>query len=242
LTVSDLITRALRRLTVLGESQVPTAAQSADGLLSLNELMNQWQAESLMVPQINRSTWTIVSGTQLYLVGVGQAVNIARPVFIDHVHYQLNTTTPKLEIQLQPLTDDAWSKIPQHDLTSPYPTTWYSNPEVPYVKLYLWPVPTSSSIEGVIYYGTALAEFTAITQTVVIPPAYRRMIVTNLAVDLMAEYGINPGSVPTLVQAASESKAVVQRMNYEISDMRVDQAALVQGQNSTFIYNILAGP
>lgn len=242
MTPSDIITRALRRITVLGEGEVASAAQLSDGFDNLNDLLNQWSAESLMVPQIDRTTWTIVSGTQTYLVGTGQAVNIARPVFIDHVNYQLTTSTPSLEIQLNPLTDDAWSKIPQHDLTSPYPTTWYYNPTVPYGTMKLWPVPTSGTIEGVIYSGTALTEFTSLTQTVTVPPAYRRMMVTNLAVDLMAEYGISPASVQTLLQAASESKAVVQRMNYEINDMSVDQAALVQGQNSTFIYNILAGP
>lgn len=242
MTPSDLITRALRLITVLAEGEVPTAQQSSDAFDSVNALIDQWASERLELYQVTNTIFTITPNVQTYLVGTGQAVNVVRPVFIDHVNFINSSSSPPLELQLNPLTDDAWSKVPVKLLTSPFPTSWYYNATYPNGTLMLWPIPTATTLTGSVYSPVAVPEFTSLTQTVTFPPAYRRMIVTNLAVELMPEYGINPGSVQGLIQQAAESKAAVKRANLELMDMSCDAAALIQGQSRRYYYNIYAGP
>ena len=241
LTPQDLINRALRRITVLGESQTASSAQSNDAFNDLNALLDQWQAESLMIPDVSRDTWTITSGTATYTVGSGGDVNIVRPVYIDHINFIDTSQSPNLELQLQPLTEDAWSKVPQKSLTSTYPTMWYYSATYPLGTLTFWPVPTSTTLSGAIYSGTAVAQFTGLTQSLSLPPIYQRLIITNLAVELMAEYGIQPTAVGLLLQHAADSKARAKTMNFKMMDASLD-AAVLPGDATSFRYNIYAGP
>ncbi len=183
-TVGDVITASLKDLGVLAAGEVPTAQDSADCLDGLNRLIDQWAAERLMIYTETRTTWTIVSGTQTYTVGVGGTVNIAWPSYIEHVNFQDTSVTPTLEYQMQPLTDDAWSKLPQRTLQSPFPTCWYFDYAFPLANLSLWPVPTSSTLQGVIYAPTAVTQFTSTATTISLPPGYWRMLVKNLAAEM----------------------------------------------------------
>jgi hypothetical protein len=246
LTPNDLIQKALQRITVLSEGETMSSKQAADGLDTLNSLVDAWAADRLMIYQQTRTQFTIVANTATYTVGSGGDVNIVRPVYVDHINYIVDTTvTPNLEIQMQPLTDDAWAKVPIKDLTSVYPTCWYWNPtfDTSRATLTLWPVPTASNLGGAIYYqGPAIAEFASLDTVILMPPGYRRMMITNLAAELVSEYGINPQTVPTLLQQASVSLATVKRANIELMDLSLDAAALVQGRDRSFFYNIYSGP
>ena len=75
--------------------------------------MDSWAAERLQIFQVVRTTWTITSGTQTYAVGTSAVVNVARPVYIDHINFQDTTPSPDQEYQLDPLTEDAWASIGQ---------------------------------------------------------------------------------------------------------------------------------
>ena len=51
-TARDYITSSLKEIGVLGEQETPTAAQSADGLEALNDLIDQWAAIRLQIYSI----------------------------------------------------------------------------------------------------------------------------------------------------------------------------------------------
>jgi hypothetical protein len=239
-TVRDIVTDALQEISVLAAGEVASDADAGLGLKSLNALMDQWAAERLQIHSIIRTEWTIVSGTAEYSVGSGGDVNIARPVWIEHVNFIDTEPSDNIEFQLSPLTDDAWSRVPIKDLEAPFPTSWYYDPTYPTGTLTFWPVPTDANLKGVIYVPTAVTEFASLATAVALPPGYRRMLIKNLAVDLAAPFERDPS--PTLVQEAADSKAVVKRSNKRLDDMQIEGGALVQGRNRRFIYNILSGP
>lgn len=239
-TCRDLITDALRELNVLAAGEVATADEADHGLLTFNRLVDQWQAERLNIYSNTRTTFTIVSGTQEYSVGATGDADVPRPVFPEHVNYQDTAVTPTLEYQLQPLTDDAWSRVPMKTLTSPRPTCYYWNPTFPLVTLSLWPVPTSTTLQGVIYAPEQVTEFTDLTTLVSLPPGYRRFIVKNLALELAPSY--EKPVHPALMEQAMDSKAVVKRANKDLMDMNIEQAALGAGRGGKYTYSILMGP
>jgi hypothetical protein len=238
--VLDVIVDALRELGVLAAGEVATSDDAIAGLAAMNRLIDQWAAEELQIYQTTRTTWTIVSGTQDYTLGTGGTINVARPVFIDHINFVDTAPTPDIEYQMSPLTDDAWSRVPIKSITAPLPTSYYYNPTYPLGTVSLWPVPTSATLLGVLYAPQAVAEFTAYTTAISLPPGYRRMIVKNLAVEMSPSYE-RPCS-RELVMQAMESKAAVKRANKRLADMQLEAAALIQGRNRRFTYSILTGP
>jgi len=235
--VLDVVNAALKEIGVLAIGETATADDSIDALATLNRLLDQWAAERLQIHTVTRTLWTITTGVGTYAVASGSVVNVARPVYIDHVNFVDTSATPDLEQALNPLTEDAYSRIAQKALTSPFPTCWYYNPTYPTGTLELWPVPTSTTIQGVLYAPAAVVAFAALTTTVALPPGYERMIIKNLAMELSPSYGRAADQV--LMQQAVESKEVVKRSNRRLMDLSVDAGALLQGRGT---YDINSGP
>ncbi|HEX6038915.1 hypothetical protein [Longimicrobium sp.] len=227
-TLSELAEGALRRLGVLAAGEVMSAEDSAIALAAVNSLLDQWAGERLVIysPSV-RTTWTISANYGEYSVGSGSDINVARPVYINDVRLIQTTPNPDLETSLVRLTDQGYADIAEKAATATLPTSWYYNPTYPTGTLKLWPVPTSSALQGALYAPGAVAEFSAMSESVSLPPGYRRMIETNLAVELGPMFTRQiPGE---LAMAARESKDTVKRANYRMSDLSFEAGALVGG-------------
>lgn len=236
MTILDLITASLRRLGVLAAGEVPTAEDASDALDTLNQLLDSWATERLQIPTVTRTTWTIVSGTQNYTLGSTGTIAVARPVIIEHINFQDTSQSPTYEYQMQPHTEDSWARLPIKSLTSPFPESWYYNPTYPTGTLSLFPVPTSSTLQGVLYAPAAVARFAATSDTVSLQPGYERMLITNLALELAPEFEREPH--PLLVKTAVESKANVKRANIRMLDLSIEAGALIGVYGSGSGYDI----
>ena len=231
-TVSDLCQSALEDLGVLGSGETMDSGDLQTCFKSLNQLMDQWAAERLTIYTISETTWTIVSGTGSYTVGSGGDVNVARPVYPKQVSFRDTSANPVVEYQLIPFTDDDWARVSIKTLTSVLPTNSYYNPTYPLGTIELWPVPTSSTLTGVLYAPAATAQFAATSTTVALPPGYERFIVKNLAVEVAAKFGAVPS--PGVVQAAMDAKRVIKVANARLEDMSFDPGALIRTGNMTY--------
>lgn len=234
-TALDICSAALKKLGVLGAGETLSYDDAADAFVSLNSLMDQFAAERGQIYTVTRTTWTITTSVQNYSVGTGSTVNVARPMFVDDIHFQDTSVSPTLEYPMTMLTEDAWANLRQRTITSPYPQYWYFNPTYPTATISLWPVPTSTTLQGVLYAPTAIAQFTALGQTVALPPGYAHMLITNLALELAPDYDRQPS--PALVEAARNSMAVVKRSNHRIADLSMPPGALIQGSGGWYDIN-----
>ena len=219
MTALDLITAAMKRIGVLDASEAPTGQEANDGLERLNDLIDGWGTERLTMYTSLRTTWPLVSGQAAYTVGAGGDVNIARPIYVDDLQFIDTSQTPDLEMPLGLLTVDAYAAIPQKAQTSTYPSFAYYNLTYPLATITFWMVPTSNTLEGVIYAPVAMSEM-ALSTTISLPPGYRRFLRDNLAVELSSEYSVDPA--PSLIQSAIDSKADVKRANIRLMDLSVD--------------------
>lgn len=218
-----------------------TAADSSLGLAALNRWIDSIAAQRLQIYELTRTTWTISANDGSYTVGSGGNVNRVRPVFVDHVNFQDTSLSPVTEFQtMQPLTDDAYAAIVLKTQTSPYPQAWWYNPTFPLATLELWPVPTSTTLQGVMYAPTAVAEFANLSTSVSLPPGYQHMIVKCMALELCPSYDIDPN--PMLAKQAMDSVATVKRANRRLLDLSIDSAALIQGRNASAQWSIYQGP
>ena len=227
-TFRDLAADALLDLGVLAAGETPTADDLNNCLRAMNRLIDQWAAERLQIysPSVE-TTWAIVSGTQTYTVGTGGTVNVMRPVFLNDVRFRNTAITPAVEFKMSGLTDEEWIGIPIKTLTSTLPVSYYYNPTYPLGTLKLYPVPTQTSLTGVLYAPQAITEITNVSTALSLPPGYRRMIVKNLAVELAPSYQRQVQA--ELASGADQSKRVVKNANTRLSELHFDSAALVGG-------------
>ncbi len=232
MTVNDLVTAALRRINAIDAVSAPSSEDSADVFQRLNSLIESWQVDGLTIPYTIRTTWTITSTKGIlgnpYTVGTGGDINVLRPSLPNglEVRYQDTSVSPTIEYRMNSLTDDAWQLIPQKGLTSPLPTNYYYQPTYAsgFGSLYLWMVPTSSTLQGVMYSPAQVPIFAALTDTIVLPPGYFRALRDNLALEIQPEWDYDTPPDQMLIKSAAESLASIKRANVRPMDMNMDPA------------------
>jgi hypothetical protein len=228
MTVTQLCTAALSRLGIPGVGQTPRQEDLDLAFDRLNQWIDALALESLTVSRLLRTTWTLTSATS-YTIGTGATVNVARPVSpqaIKNCGYVDTSVTPNREYLFGPvLTEQAYQAIAQKTITATYPAQWYYDPSLTTGTLKPWPVPTGSSLQGVVYTESAVSEFSALSDTVSVAPGWKRFLINGLAVELAPEFGKELD--PAIVMTAREAKSAIKRGNERLSDLTLDVALLV---------------
>ena len=98
-TAQQLITRAYLLLNAVDSGEDPTADESADGLLALNEMLANWAEDDLSVPYRTLDSVTL-SATDTYTWGTGGDINSDRPVSIDTAWLEESGTSSPFEISM----------------------------------------------------------------------------------------------------------------------------------------------
>lgn len=233
MTATDLITRALKRLGVLQPTEAPSSEDAEASLEILNELIDAWKLQRLMIASITRTTWTIAANDGSYTLGTGGQINTTRPSVANDVTVKFidTTTNPDTEHKLTVLTDDAYEAIPQKAATAIWPVAAWLNAtfgasDTGLSTLELWPVPTSSDLQGVLYAPTPLGELATLTTDFYAPPGYRQLYTTNLLLKLAPVF--NRPVTQAMKDDATEATANVKRVNTRLTDLSID-IALVGG-------------
>jgi hypothetical protein len=221
-TVNDVIRGSLQLLGIVAAGE-PLSSSDADlGLEFLNGLLGQFEAEQYMLPWRRRTTATLTASQSSFTVGSGGDINIVRPVYFDQINYLDTSLDPDQEFPLVSLSDDAYASLAAKAQTATTPSHYYYNPLFTTARgtLIPYPIPTSSTLQWVLYTQQAIARFAALTDSFSLPPAWERMLRTNLAVELAGPFEKQPP--PWIVESARESKAAVRRSNLRVQDMSVD--------------------
>jgi hypothetical protein len=235
ITVANLITRALARINVIQAGETPSAEDMAEGFLILNAWMDGLALERLTMPFLLRTTWTLTSSggtlTTPYTVGTGGTVNMTRPAMIDHISYQDTNLTIPLERGLDLLTEQAWAALPQKTQTGTLPRYAFYNPTYAgnLGSLYLWPTPSATGLQGVLYAPSPIPRFASVWDTIVLPPGYLRFIRDSIAVEFGATWRENLPVDPQLVKSAADAKRLIQQANLKLTDLSLDPGVLSRG-------------
>lgn len=218
-TAGSLISSSLRLIGVLASGETETANESTDGLNSLNDLLDSWSTESLLIPNKVREVFALVASQQTYTMGAGGNFDTPRPQRIETALLQLTSNSPVIELPMKILTKDQYAGILIKTNASTFPLYLYSDQAYPLTTISVWPVPNSIN-DLVLYSWKPLANLAALTTSISLPPGYQRALRYNLAIELASEYG---RAVPEVVMAiAVEAKAAIKRMNFEPKYLRVD--------------------
>jgi hypothetical protein len=212
-SMRDVIYRSFRLLGVIASGESPDAAMTEDAITALNDMLDSWGLERLMVYSISPHTYSLVPNQQVYTLGPGGDFNQGRPNQIDqaYVLYQQTGALPAT-IPIQILNTDQWAALETKGVTSTFPTQMYSDGNSPLINLSFWPVPLLPQ-QIVLWTWDLLNDFddSSISDDITFPPGYAKAIAYNLALELAPEYDVQPSAV--VAAGALDAKSNIKRIN-----------------------------
>jgi hypothetical protein len=233
MTVRDLIKSSLRLIGAVATGETPSSVEQSDALAALNDMLDTWSTEKLMVYAIVREEFSLVAGTQSYTIGTSGTFNTSRPVVIEDATIEDQSSSPTVERPVQVLNVDEWSAISTKDLSSEIPTKIYIEDGFPLSTIYLWPKPSTTN-KLVLYSRKPLTSFSTVGDTVSLPPGWSEALRFNLAVRLAMEYGKAPNEL--ILAGATETKENIKRLNMKPSYLGMDSFLVKSGG-----FNIVTG-
>jgi hypothetical protein len=217
IAVSRLIYTGYRLAGVLptaGRGYSPS--QLSDGLDALNSMVDGAKAERLFVIAILRTLFDLVANQATYQIGTYGTPDWAleRPERIEGAGFIFTNSTPNTETRIEILTDQKWRALSPKDSTSGVVSKIYYQKFTPAPNgtIYVWPICTVA-YQIALYTWQTVNQFATPEELVVVPPAYRRYLEYNLAIELAARFPLHAKLSQLTIEIARESKRVVKAMN-----------------------------
>ncbi len=211
-TVLDLLKQSTMLVGLRASGEELDAELAQDCLTVLNQLIDSWALEALLVYTLNRHVMPLVASQQTYTIGPGGNLDIPRPVRIDDVNWRDESQAPALELSLTQLTRQAYHGLWTRELTSSRPTSFYYEPSSPLGTLFLHPSPTlAKKVVVWVWKPWVSTDVDQLTDELAFPPGYQRFVVHALAVDL----GQQPGArlSPQTIRIAADTRALIEDIN-----------------------------
>jgi len=231
-TGRDLIKSTLRLIGAIASGETPSSAEASDALVVLNQILDSWSLENLLLHARAHEEFALTAGSQSRTMGPGGNFNTTRPIRIEQALIRTTDTDP-IDYPLKIATIEEWARITSKQVDAEVPTHLLIENTVTTTTLYFYPVPTVA-YKAALYSWKALTEIATLDTTLTMPPGYERALRYNLAIELAPEYGKTlPGEI---IAIAGESKEVIKRSNIKPQIITVDEALLGSGS-----FNILTG-
>lgn len=208
LPVSHLIRRAFEKIQIADSSRELSAEEERTGLNALNEILEQWSENGLLVYRSAYLTFQSISGQRVYRIGIGEYIDVERPssihtVTVDDVEFEVVNYTPSgVQVQYDPA-------FPVGVLTFGF--------EV-------------SGQNVTIRVDQPLRRYESGGEAHGLPPGYERAVILQLACDLAPEFGqsVSPDLLEQRRSAVKvlrdrAQRLVIKPIQTEVSMMRGDE-------------------
>lgn len=203
--VSEIITTALTKIGVVPVGETVATAHSTIAFNELNDMLQEWAVDGLLFYATTLATVSTVNAQASYTIGAGGNFNVRRPVeIIDAVLTVSAGVYRRLEVWNQLFRYRAYTARP-----SGSPTELFYDPQFPLGTLIFYPTPNAIFSVDLVAW-TPTAPFTAVGDTVALPPEYQAPLGLNLGARLLPIFG---KSDALLIEQAKECKAVLSASN-----------------------------
>jgi hypothetical protein len=232
-TAGDQINGALRLLGVLAEGETPSAATSQDALTALNQMIDSWNTERLMIYNTIDQVYLWQPGLLTQTLGpTGDFVG-ARPVALDDSTY-FKDPTNGISFGIKFINQQQYDGIAVKTVTSTYPQVMWINMEYPNITMTIYPKPTKI-LEWHFISVQEIDQPATLSTELYLPPGYLRAFRYNLACEIAPEFGVEPS--PTISRLAMTSKRDLKRQNNPDDIMAMPYSIVATRQR----FNIFAG-
>lgn len=199
-TWRDLCTDAAAEINLAAVGQDLDAADIALIFSRALDILDEWKAVRQMIFQVTRNLFATVAGTASYLIGPAATWNApVRPEGIVAAGFVNTTVNPAdpLETEMLPYTERQWAQVPIKTMQSTVCERYWYETSVDgsgFAKFFPYPVP-SVAAQIALYLPIPLTDPATIDTTIVMPPAYKRAIRTELAIDICDPFEKVPSAV-----------------------------------------------
>ena len=232
-TAGDQINAALRLIGALAEGETPSAETSQDALAALNQMLDSWSTEHLMIYNTIDQVFTWPADSITQSLGPTGTFIGTRPVAVEDSTYYRDAST-NVSFGIKIINQQQYDGIAVKTVTSTYPQVMWINMENPNITMTIYPKPTRA-LEWHIISAQELAQPATLATTLAFPPGYLRAFKYNLACEIAAEFGVEPP--PTVARIAMTSKRNLKRMNQDDGVMSMPYAIVATRQR----FNVYAG-
>lgn len=232
-TAGDQINGALRLLGILAEGETPSAATSQDALSALNQMIDSWNTERLMIYNTIDQVYLWQPGLLTQTLGPTGDFIGARPVMLDDSTY-FKDPSNGISFGIKFINQQQYDGIAVKTVTSSYPQVMWINMENPNITMTLYPKPTKV-LEWHFISVQELSQPATLATQLAFPPGYLRAFKYNLACEIAPEFGVEPS--PTVSRIAMASKRDLKRQNNPDDIMAMPYSIVATRQR----YNIFAG-
>lgn len=235
-TVRTIATDALTELGIYQPGETLTAADANLCLLRIQNQLDAWQANALTFVRQLRTVFVLPSGSTSVSVGIGQTVNITRPVTINACNFIIPSVVPSVEVPIGIMDEDAFAALSIKQLSSALPIQCFYEQDITGSTgtLTFWPQ-VSQNVSIALYTPQAIDVPATLDTVLTGPPGYAEAFMYNLADRLQKPFGQPPD--PALAQKAARAFETITAPNVRPGVMGVDPA-IVPGLGAG--YNVLS--
>ncbi len=207
----------MRLIGAIATGETPTADEANDGLLVLNDMLENWSTENLSVWGSGNQTFNLVPGQRTYTIGPAGNFNTQRPQDVDDAY----CTFSGVDFPVVVISQEQYNEINLKSMQQPIVERMLYVNEFPLGICTVWPVPTQAlpitlTMKRLLTFPVTLA--TALTG----PPGFLTALRFCLAVELAPEFGMEAST--TVVQVAADAKGDYKRANIPIVEAQYDAA------------------
>lgn len=213
----ELIHLVFRMLTILRPGQTGYSEAITECFTCLNQVIDGWSAESLMVPSFSRTVFPLVAGQSVYEYGFGQDFDAMRPPKVERIGYISPGATTEAPYGLLSLLQYQSGQIGA-----------YIEMNFPNARVYVNPAPIGG--ESLVFYASRPIEaFADLDTEYLLPPSYGIALRYALAVEYAPLSELTrkgQAMLPMIIEQAGKHKANVKRSNNRPASLRCDSALL----------------
>lgn len=192
-----IIKGALRLVGAISQGETPTTNQTSEAMEALNMMTKSLAVKGLPLWVIDNVVITTVAGTASYNVGLGQTVNVPKPLKVTQAFY----TRGDVDVPIRLVTRDEYENL-GNKTSQGTPSTLYYEPLRDYGVVHLFPVPDSTPPVVTIIGQHHIQDFSVSTNTPDFPQEWFEALKYGLAVRLAGEYGLNIQARSLLIREA----------------------------------------
>jgi hypothetical protein len=232
-TAGDIINGSLRLLGMLAEGETPSSATSQDALDAMNQMIQSWNIEKLMIYNTQDQTFTWPTDTIQRTLGPSGNFVGNRPILLEDSTYYRDPST-NVSFGIKFINQQQYNGIAVKTVTSTYPQVIWVNMTYPDITMTIYPKPTRA-LEWHFISAQEISQPVTLADTLAFPPGYLRAFRYNLALELGPEFGVTPS--PDVRRIAIVSKRNLKRINNPDDIMSLPYSLIATRQR----FNVYAG-
>jgi hypothetical protein len=215
-TVRDLIRRSLRLIGAYGSGESIDANDAMDAMFALNQLVDGWSTDNLMVYETTEVSFPLVAGKAMYSIGPFADFDTPRPVALE---YAFTRDAQGLDRPLRNVSQEDYATITLKNIGETFPWAITNDMAQPLSTLTLYPYPQA---QLTLFLGIqqAFKGFQDLSDPINLPPGYEEALVYSLAEQIAPEY--DRPIPPVVSRTAAMARGRIRSVNLPSAYMAVE--------------------